>query len=164
MESAGDVPKVLAYVVRPRGRRHDDGSAADAELLVHEHRDAPEAGLQVPAGTIEPGETPVDAARRELWEEAGLRFDDDNHPPRLIRVYRWHNDHTGRWNLRHVFLFVPDRGLPDRWEHVITGHGQDRDMVFAFRWMPLPQAARELCGDQGGSIDRINNSDLRPTT
>jgi 8-oxo-dGTP pyrophosphatase MutT (NUDIX family) len=46
-----------------------DGS----RLLIFRHVDAPEAGLQVSAGTIEPGEEPADAAMREAREETGLR-------------------------------------------------------------------------------------------
>ena len=52
--------KVLAYVAR------------GDELLVFRHRDFPDAGLQVPAGTIEVGEDPQDAALREVREESGL--------------------------------------------------------------------------------------------
>lgn len=33
-------------------------------LLIFEHEDAPEAGIQVPAGSIEAGETPEEAALR----------------------------------------------------------------------------------------------------
>ena len=52
--------KVLAYVTRGE------------ELLVFRHRDFPAAGLQVPAGAIEEGEDPQDAALREVREESGL--------------------------------------------------------------------------------------------
>ena len=52
--------KVLAYVVRG-----DD-------LLVFRHADFPTAGLQVPAGTVEPGEPPVEAVLREVREESGM--------------------------------------------------------------------------------------------
>ena len=41
-------------------------------LLVFEHPDHPDAGIQVPAGTIEIGEKPADAALREAFEETGL--------------------------------------------------------------------------------------------
>jgi 8-oxo-dGTP pyrophosphatase MutT (NUDIX family) len=41
-------------------------------LLVFRHPDAPEAGIQVPAGTIEPGEDPESAVLREAREETGL--------------------------------------------------------------------------------------------
>lgn len=42
-------------------------------LLIFEHEDAPEAGIQVPAGSIEAGETPEEAALREAKEETGLQ-------------------------------------------------------------------------------------------
>ena len=41
-------------------------------LLVFRHPDFPEAGIQVPAGTIEEGEAPEAAALREAFEETGL--------------------------------------------------------------------------------------------
>ena len=42
------------------------------KLIVFDHADFPEAGTQVPAGTIEDGETPTFAAMREFFEETGL--------------------------------------------------------------------------------------------
>jgi 8-oxo-dGTP pyrophosphatase MutT (NUDIX family) len=53
--------KVTAFVVR-RNPRGD-------ELLLLEH---PFAGIQIPAGTVEEGETPEDAVHREAAEETGL--------------------------------------------------------------------------------------------
>ena len=56
--------KVLAYITRERdGRR---------ELLTFTHRDHPEAGVQVPAGTVEPGQAIEAALFREIREESGL--------------------------------------------------------------------------------------------
>jgi 8-oxo-dGTP pyrophosphatase MutT (NUDIX family) len=54
--------KVTAFVVRasPGGR----------QLLILGH---PHAGLQLPAGTVEPDETPEQGALREAQEETGLR-------------------------------------------------------------------------------------------
>lgn len=42
------------------------------KLLVFEHPDAPLAGIQVPAGTIEDEESPQTGALREAREETGL--------------------------------------------------------------------------------------------
>ncbi|WP_394348256.1 NUDIX domain-containing protein [Natrinema pallidum] len=53
------VPKVCAYLTRN-----------GCELLVFEGPG--HDGLQVPKGTIEPGESPRDALEREVWEESGL--------------------------------------------------------------------------------------------
>ncbi|MCD4684954.1 MAG: NUDIX domain-containing protein [Anaerolineae bacterium] len=54
--------KVTVFVMRQRAGR--------TELLLFAH---PFAGNQLPAGTVEPGEAPVAAARREAHEETGLR-------------------------------------------------------------------------------------------
>lgn len=53
--------KVTAFVVRT--------APGGAELLLFQH---PYAGIQIPAGTIEPGESPESAALREAAEETGL--------------------------------------------------------------------------------------------
>ena len=57
-------PKVLAYVVRP--------GETGPELLVFDHVGIPEAGTQVPAGTVDPGERPEQALVREVLEETGV--------------------------------------------------------------------------------------------
>ncbi len=53
--------KVTAFVVR--------SSAAGHDLLLFEH---PSAGIQIPAGTVEPDEAPREAVLREAREETGL--------------------------------------------------------------------------------------------
>jgi len=55
------IEKVTAFITRP--------SPHGSELLLFQH---PNAGIQIPAGTVEANETPVDAASREAAEETGL--------------------------------------------------------------------------------------------
>lgn len=45
------------------------------ELLVFSEPDFPDVGLQVPGGTLDPGESYLQAARREFSEETGLSLD-----------------------------------------------------------------------------------------
>jgi 8-oxo-dGTP pyrophosphatase MutT (NUDIX family) len=59
--SANTLGKVTAFITRK-------GAAGD-ELLLLRH---PHAGVQIPAGTIEPGETPEQAVLREVREETGI--------------------------------------------------------------------------------------------
>ena len=116
--------KVMACVMRrTAGRR---------ESLVFEHRDAPEAGVQVPAGTVEPGEDFEAAARRELAEEAGLGPTDVRLVRRLADAYEASYDQQ-----RHVFEFEPARALPDRWSHTVQGAGEDAGMVFEYHWVTV---------------------------
>lgn len=61
------IDKALAYITR------------GTELLVFEHIGMPEAGLQVPGGTVKPHETPAEAVHREAQEETGLSDFED--PP-----------------------------------------------------------------------------------
>jgi 8-oxo-dGTP diphosphatase len=141
--------KVVAYVTRLRGSQH--------ELLVFEHRDHPEAGLQVPAGTIDPGEPPEAAAARELAEETGVHAKASSR----IDVYEWQNPTTGHWHRRHVYHFDAPANLPDRWEHVVTAGEEDRGLVFICHWLEIDQAAERLCSDQGHSLRRLGQ--IAPT-
>ena len=59
--SQKEIQKVYAYITSPEG-----------QLLVFEHVDFPEAGVQVPGGTVEVGESVDAAVMREAEEETGL--------------------------------------------------------------------------------------------
>jgi 8-oxo-dGTP diphosphatase len=119
--------RVSAYVTRKReGRR---------ELLVFDHRDRPDAGTQVPAGRLDPGESLEQGLRRELHEEAGLdrlRIVGEIAGP---KEYDRHLPGSGYAN--HVFHVQPAEKLPDEWDHVVFGDGDDAGLVFRYRWEPL---------------------------
>jgi len=120
------VRKAVCYVVR------------DGRLLVFRHRDYPEAGVQVPAGTLRVGEPPPAAAIRETEEETGRSGF------RIVRSlgahdYEFHNTFPGfeRHELheRHFFALKPPAGLPDRWSHL--AEEGDGAFWFEFSWVPL---------------------------
>jgi 8-oxo-dGTP diphosphatase len=101
------ITKVVAYITR-------DNPTGERELLVFEHRDFPEAGVQVPAGTVKDGEKPEDAVMREVAEEIGL---ENCHLVKKLAVYApaalMPNPESGWINERHVFHLAapPDTGL-----------------------------------------------------
>ena len=88
----------LKYLRQPDGRtrlreivEHAPGAAvvavdADGQvLLVRQHRPAVGAHLlELPAGLVDPGEQPIDSARRELAEETGFLAE---HLEPLVRFY-----------------------------------------------------------------------------
>jgi 8-oxo-dGTP pyrophosphatase MutT (NUDIX family) len=122
--------RVVAYVVR------------EGSLLVFDHRDIPEAGTQVPAGTVEDGEDPADAVVREVLEECGVRA-------QVVRELG-HTDTTApkRGDQRRNYFFELTTGdQRDEWEHVVVGDGGDHGLVFACRFVPL-QGLPPLAGDE----------------
>ena len=124
--------KVLAYITRGRGEA--------AELLVFEHRDHAEAGLQVPAGGVEKWE-PIEAAlAREIEEETGLAG--CRVVGRLVVI-----EDVGRTIRRHVYHVRAPADAVDAWEHVVTGGAGDHGLVFRYRWVPLA-AVPPLAGGQ----------------
>lgn len=48
---------------------------ADGQVFVGQRKDSEIAAWQMPQGGIDEGETPREAALRELWEETGVRAD-----------------------------------------------------------------------------------------
>jgi|GEM_PF-500113 len=133
--------KVLAYLVRfPEGV---------PQVAVFDHVDAPEAGTQVPAGTLEEGESPEAACLREVAEESGVTS------ARVLRfVGTYDYTHRARRELhrRHVFLLSAPGDLPDTWTHSVTGPGEDRGMPFRYFWLPPEEALARLAGEQGAYL------------
>jgi 8-oxo-dGTP pyrophosphatase MutT (NUDIX family) len=74
---------VLAYITRNTGE-------GVTELLVFDHLDFPEAGTQVPAGTVDGDESIEAALLREAEEETGLT---GCRITRKIAVYDWVHPH-----------------------------------------------------------------------
>jgi 8-oxo-dGTP pyrophosphatase MutT (NUDIX family) len=90
----------------------------------------PEAGTQVPAGRLDPGESLEEGLRRELHEEAGLGR------VRLVRELPILGDWVADSEYdNHAYeVRVEGEEPPDAWEHVVLGDGDDAGMVFLYRW------------------------------
>jgi 8-oxo-dGTP pyrophosphatase MutT (NUDIX family) len=135
--------KVFAYITR--GDR----------LLVFAHTDFPEAGIQVPAGTVESGEATEFAVMREADEETGLTglvldgFLGDCKRRSDIGLDEVH--HRFFYHLR---CTAP---APERWQHAEThphglpGHPPIR---FDFFWAHLDQLPPLIAGHDE-MIDRL---------
>ena len=129
-EVRSPVIKACACLVDSRGR-----------LLVFDHPE--DGGMQLPKGTVEPGETPDDAVRRELLEESGIVHDGalqslgtmDRECEAGVEgnVHR----HAQLW---HVYLLRTGGALPETFEHVASGSPEEDGLVFRFRWL-APDAA-----------------------
>ncbi len=102
------------------------------ELLVFQHAGMPEASLQVPGGTVEQGETPIEAVAREVLEESGLPLDGWQSVVTLETGGR-------RW---HCFATAPADPLPDSWSWEPAG-GNDNSVWphLILRSGPTPGAA-----------------------
>lgn len=97
--------------------------AAGKVALVRQYRKAVEADLlEVPAGGIEPGEEPKDAARRELQEEIG-------HTAGQLRPLGGYYLAPG-WCDEYMYAYLATELSPDP-------RSQDYDEIVETRWVPL---------------------------
>jgi 8-oxo-dGTP pyrophosphatase MutT (NUDIX family) len=133
------IKKVVAYITRLRKGR--------PELLVFTHRDSPDAGVQVPAGTVKPGESIEAALVSEVSEETGLEG--------LVVVGRLgvydYAAPGGPTVERHVYHVQAPKAVQGWWEWLETGGGEMPDeegYVFQFYWLDLADDV-ELAGNQG---------------
>jgi 8-oxo-dGTP diphosphatase len=114
------------YALLPRGREL---------LLTHQAEPVPE--FQLPGGGIDPGESPLAALHREVWEETGWRI---AAPRRLgaFRRFTWMPEYE-IWaeKLCTVFVARPVRPL-----------GEPAEPGHAALWAPARTAA-EIVGNEG---------------
>jgi putative (di)nucleoside polyphosphate hydrolase len=126
------IRKAYAYITREA----DHASA----VLVFRHRDDPEAGIQVPRGTVDDGEDPAATVMREVCEECGLC--DARLIGLLARDIEAQPDVPAQGSWERFFFHLVAPNTPDEWEHSVTGDGEDTGLVFSFFWLP-----RERLGD-----------------
>lgn len=118
------------------------------ELLVFEHTaEYPDAGVQVPGGGIEPGETPHAGAIREASEETGLT--DLSTPVYLGSRLRVRQD-AGQpvRAMRHYFWLQAPATTPDAWAHRVSAGQEDAGMTFRLRFAPLDQSGLDWDFDE----------------
>jgi ADP-ribose pyrophosphatase YjhB (NUDIX family) len=122
--------KVYAYILRER--------RVGPQLLVFSHVDVPAAGIQVPGGTVEPGEMFSTAVQREVSEETGLV--DLEFAGELGSIKR---DMRGlgldEVHFRHYFLFYCQDYERETWiaYEETPSKGSIRPITFRFFWVEL---------------------------
>jgi 8-oxo-dGTP diphosphatase len=130
--------KAFAYITR------------QDHLLIFSHPDFPEAGLQVPAGTIKDGEESSEAALREAREETGLT---QLRLGALLGEQERDMSDFGRNEVHHRYFYhvVCEEETPETWLHGEFDPSDDpierTPIRFKFWWVALPDAVPPLIAD-----------------
>ncbi len=134
------VNKAIAYIIK------------DKRLLVFTHRDAPEAGVQIPAGTIKEGERARKAVLREAYEETGLD---------CLRIERYlgcrfynMSPYRPEIHRRYFYLLECTAKTRAKWTHFETHDGLSEPTAFCFYWVNL---SLDLIAGQGDLLGRVKS-------
>jgi 8-oxo-dGTP pyrophosphatase MutT (NUDIX family) len=129
------VKKVYAYVTN------------EGKLLVFKHTQYPEAGIQVPGGTVEGNETLREAVLREVYEETGL---EGLEIVSYLGIHVYDPSIIGKTEIQYQHFFhlrCTDR-FHDVWRHHerTPSDGRPGPFEFEFYWVRLPEDVPELSG------------------
>lgn len=140
------VEKVVAYIT------------CGGKLLVFTHRDFPHVGVQVPAGTLEPGEDPAEAVLREAMEETGLEN------LKLVRALgtaeKDASELRPELHVRHFYHLEAAPPVPERWAHAERhpSGGDLKEIWFNCYWVDPAKIGKEepaLFFDFGAKLDKL---------
>jgi len=126
------------------------------QLLVFRHLDFPEAGIQVPAGTIKPGEALDAAALREAREETGLET-----LALVSFLGEQLRDMTdfGKRETHHRFFYHLrcTEPPPATWQHdePDASGAPDKHPRFAFFWATFPGGVPPLIADHDALLPAL---------
>ena len=126
-------------------------------LLVFIHPFAPEAGIQVPAGTVKANERPEEAVSREAFEETGLS---DLIVDGFLGEYERDMSDFGKDEIHHRYFYHLrcEGDPPDNWRHEERDSFDDPKpipIMFEFFWAPLPEGVPSLIADHGQMIPQL---------
>ena len=134
--------KVLGYITR--------GEDPNWEILVFEHKNHPEAGLQVPGGTIEDEELIIDALYREIEEETGITRDNLVLEGKVNKTNYFPENKNMQYE-RTIFHLSYIGANHSEWEHLVESDGEDDGMTFCHRFIPVHELPK-LAGNQDQAI------------
>ncbi len=126
-------------------------------LLVFRHSDTPEAGIQVPAGTIKANELPEQAVLREAVEETGLR---ELTVERLLGEQKRDMSDVGCDEIHHRFFYHLHCGgrPPSMWQHEERDPSDSPErapLIFEFFWVALPHGVPSLVADHDRMLPQL---------
>ncbi|MCL1696192.1 MULTISPECIES: NUDIX domain-containing protein [unclassified Lysinibacillus] len=133
------VEKAFGYITR----EHE----GQLQVLVFE-QNTEGAGIQIPKGTVEEGETPLEAVKREMFEETGLS---DLVVKGLI-AQDYFNHHSGLLQKRY-FYHLTTNEQRDSWKHYPTGVNEV-GFEFSFYWITDEQQVT-LVNGHGDYLYRV---------
>ncbi len=140
--------KVTAYIT------------CNQHLLVFRHVDHPEAGIQVPAGSVDRGETLDEAVLREAKEESGL---EDLYLKAYLGAltYTFHTDGDKPLPIqRHYYhLIWPGPIKESTWRHweLSPSEGDEDKLLFELFWVDLKEVPA-LGGKLADKLHLINGT------
>jgi 8-oxo-dGTP pyrophosphatase MutT (NUDIX family) len=117
--------KAFCYVVRTDQRT--------PQLLVFTGLDEP--GVEVPKGAIEPGETPEQAALREIFEESGIT---------AVQLIKELGVTHYMGEEQRFLLFRATEVLPLSFTHVVTGEDIDKGFRYDYEWLDVTPTLNDL--------------------
>jgi len=139
------VEKVYAYIT------------CEDQLLIFKHTRFPEAGIQVPGGTVEENETAPEAVLREAREETGL---DDLMLLSYLGMHPFDLSSVGGTGIqhRHFFHLRYTGAKKNLWRHYekTPSDGYPEPIEFEFAWVKFSENMPELAGDQGVMLHKVN--------